>query len=65
MTITLPNREMEKRMTKHAMLLEQANQRKQSRWDGYHCLGEYHCGVYECNFVSPYTKTGCNQLLWW
>jgi hypothetical protein len=47
-------------MDKHAMLLTLANQRKKSRWDGYYCLGDYHGGAYECDFVSPYTRTAGN-----
>lgn len=45
---------------KRTVLLELAIQRKQARWDGYYCLGDYHDGVYECDFVSPYTKTAGN-----
>ena len=31
--------------------------RQNTRWDGYKCIGDYHDGVYECDFVSPYTKS--------
>src|SRR4051794_17223074 len=47
-------------MDKHVKLLALANLRKQSRWAGYSCLGEYHEGAYECDFVSPYSKTAGN-----
>ena len=36
-------------------LLQLAISRKHSRWDGYDCIGDFHGGVYECNYVSPYT----------
>lgn len=44
-------------LDKHARLLEVANRRQKSRWPGYKCIGDYHGGVYECEFVSPYTKS--------
>jgi restriction system protein len=31
-----------------------------SRWAGYKCIGDYHDGVYECDFVSPYTLSAGN-----
>lgn len=31
-----------------------------SRWAGYKCIGDYHGGVYECDFVSPYTRSAGN-----
>jgi uracil-DNA glycosylase len=41
--------------SKKDLLLQLAIVRKKSRWDGYHCVGDFHEGVYECNYVSPYT----------
>ena len=34
--------------------------RRLSRWPGYKCVGDYHGGRYECDFVSPYAKTAGN-----
>jgi uracil-DNA glycosylase len=34
--------------------------RQATRWKGYKCIGDYHAGAYECDFVSPYTKTAGN-----
>lgn len=43
-------------MDKGARLLELARRRQAARWPGYKCIGDYHEGAYECDFVSPYTK---------
>jgi uracil-DNA glycosylase len=43
---------------KHARLLELARLRQQAKWPRdkrYRCIGDYDCGLYECDFVSPYT----------
>jgi hypothetical protein len=45
---------------KHALLFDLARQRKDTRWDDYRCLGDYHNGGYECDWVSPYSKTAHN-----
>src|ERR1700722_4535197 len=37
-----------------------AAKRKASRWPGYRTLADYHSGAYECDFVSPYSKTAGN-----
>jgi hypothetical protein len=42
---------------KDARLKELALLRKKTRWPGYRCIGDYHGGVYECDFVSPYTRS--------
>src|SRR6266568_7164692 len=34
--------------------------RKRSRWPGYKCVGDYHGGRYDSDFVSPYAKTAGN-----
>jgi len=47
-------------MDKRSQLLELAQKRKRSRWNGYKCIGDYHGGVYECGYVSPYTKSAHN-----
>jgi hypothetical protein len=47
-------------MDKHARLLELGRLRQESRWPGYKCIGDYHGAVYECDFVSPYTRSACN-----
>ena len=31
-----------------------------SRWAGYKCIGDYYNGIYECDFVSPYTRSASN-----
>ena len=48
---------------KHARLLALAYRRRAAEWPrerGYKCIGDYHRGVYECDFVSPYTRGACN-----
>lgn len=47
-------------MDKAAKLLELARARQSSRWPGYIPLIEYQHGAYECDFVSPYTKSAGN-----
>jgi hypothetical protein len=34
--------------------------RKASRWEGYGCIGDYQNGIFECDFVSPYTRGAKN-----
>src|SRR5262249_1961624 len=45
---------------KRLQLLKLAEKRKRSRWKGYNCIGDYHDGAFECEFVSPYTKGAPN-----
>jgi hypothetical protein len=43
---------------KHSRLLALARCRQEAPWPrerDYKCIGDYHGGAYECNFVSPYT----------
>ena len=47
-------------MNKTKLLTELAHKRQQAKWDGFHQLAEYHNGIYECDFVSPYTKSAGN-----
>lgn len=47
-------------MNKRAKLLALAKLRQATRWPGYNCIGDYHEGAYECDLVSPYTKTAGN-----
>lgn len=47
-------------MEKLARLLQLARHRRSSRWLGYKCIGDYHAGAYECDHVSPYTKSAHN-----
>ena len=47
-------------LSKEDGLRDLANRRKKSRWDGYRCIGDFHAGAYECDFVSPYTRGACN-----
>jgi restriction system protein len=45
---------------KRRQLLDLARLRQRYCWTGYHALAEYHGGAYECDLVSPYTKTAGN-----
>ena len=45
---------------KHARLLKLARLRQESRWPGYRCIGDYCKRRYECDFVSPYTRSAGN-----
>ena len=45
---------------KQRKLHELALKRKAARWLGYHQLGDFHNGAYECEYVSPYTKSAGN-----
>jgi restriction system protein len=45
---------------KRQRLSELANQRKAARLDRYACLADFHNGIYECDHVSPWTKSGNN-----
>ena len=47
-------------MDKRARLLELARERQADRWPGYAAIGDYHEGRYECDFVSPYTRSAAN-----
>ena len=47
-------------MDKHRELKVLATKRQRARWPGYKGIGDYHNGVYECPYVSPYTKTAGN-----
>jgi restriction system protein len=45
---------------KRAELMVLTRKRQAARWPGYNCIGDYHGGIYECDFVSPFTKSACN-----
>jgi restriction system protein len=45
---------------KHEALLDLAKQRQTSRLDGYGSVGDFHGGIFECDHVSPWTKSGSN-----
>lgn len=45
---------------KSEALLELAKQRQAMRLDGFACIGDFHGGIFECDHVSPYTKSGHN-----
>ncbi|MGH9931417.1 MAG: hypothetical protein ACREA9_19595, partial [Pyrinomonadaceae bacterium] len=47
-------------MDKQAELLALAKKRQTTRYPSFNCIGDYHGGVYECDLVSPYTKTAGN-----
>jgi uracil-DNA glycosylase len=46
--------------SKKDRLLELAILRRNSRWNGYACIGDFHDGIYECSYVSPYTISAHN-----
>lgn len=45
---------------KTSSLLELARCRQSTRWPNYNTLADYHDGIYECDFVSPYTRSAGN-----
>lgn len=47
-------------MTKRRRLLALAKLRQATRWPDYKSIADYHAGVYECDFVSPFTKAAGN-----
>jgi restriction system protein len=47
-------------ITKHRLLRELALRRSSRTPSRYHALAEYHDGAYECELVSPYTKSAGN-----
>ena len=47
-------------MSKQTQLLALARKRKRARWPGFGRVADYHGGVYDCNHVSPYTKSAAN-----
>ncbi|HMG75126.1 MAG TPA: uracil-DNA glycosylase family protein [Pyrinomonadaceae bacterium] len=51
---------MKSTLDKRSALLRLAKVRQSTRRPGYKCIGAYHGGVYECDFVSPYTITAGN-----
>lgn len=46
--------------SKTRALLALAKKRKATRLKAYDCIGDFHGGRYECNHVSPWTKSGHN-----
>jgi restriction system protein len=48
-------------MLKSERLYQLARKRQKARWPGYACVGDFHCGAYECDHVSPYTKSAGNE----
>src|ERR1051325_114708 len=49
-----------KLIDKRSQLLKLAKVRQATRWSGYKCIGDYHEEAYECDHVSPYSKTAGN-----
>ncbi len=45
---------------KQQVLSKIAQKRQLTRWDGYLCIADLHGGAYECDHVSPYTKSASN-----
>ena len=48
-------------MSKDEALLELAKLRQRIKYDGHTTIGEYQEGVWECDFVSPYSKSSNNS----
>ena len=46
--------------SKASLLRKLARVRQKTRWPRYACIGDYHDGKYECDFVSPYTRSASN-----
>lgn len=47
-------------LMKTEALLRLARLRQSSRLDGSAAIGDFHDGIFECDHVSPWTKSGCN-----
>ena len=47
-------------MSKRRALKALAAKRKKTRLPGYKCIGDYRNGAYDCEHVSPYTKSAGN-----
>lgn len=47
-------------LSKQEALLALAHKRQQQIPAGYRGIGDYHSGAYECDYVSPYTKSAHN-----
>jgi hypothetical protein len=47
-------------LDKITRLRQLARKRQDTRWEGYKPLVECHGGKYECDLVSPYTKSTGN-----
>jgi restriction system protein len=45
---------------KREALLSLARKRQSCRLDGYACIGDFHRGAFECDHVSPWTKSAGN-----
>ena len=48
------------RLSKREELLKLGEKRRKSQWPRYKGIGDFHDGIYECDFVSPYTKSAGN-----
>jgi uracil-DNA glycosylase len=47
-------------VAKKEALSRLAQKRKTDVWPGYFSIADFHGGIYECDYVSPYTKTAGN-----
>ena len=54
------SREAQACIGKRERLAALARHRRDNVFPGYRGIGEYHSGAYECDFVSPYTKSAGN-----
>ncbi|TYT74190.1 uracil-DNA glycosylase family protein [Desulfobotulus mexicanus] len=48
-------------MNKDKELLKLSKLRQQTRYNGYTSIGDYQNGIWECDFVSPYSKSSHNS----
>lgn len=48
-------------MSKQDALLNLAKLRQETRYDGYTAIGDYDEGVWECDYVSPYSLSSHNE----
>lgn len=47
-------------VNKEHELVRLAQLRREAQWPGYSGIADYHDGIYDCDFVSPYTKSAKN-----
>ncbi len=48
-------------MSKVQKLLQLARKRQSIRYDGYASIGDYDNGLWECDYISPYSKSAHNE----
>lgn len=48
-------------MEKEDKLIDLARKRQSTRYEGYTAIGDYDNGVWECDYISPYSKSSHNS----